>query len=366
MNLPLIRWRTRGAGVSNNISRRALIAAAVASGALTILPTKLLAQGWEEALGALEAAGGVIEALNKLKDGKGSASELAAINAKLDALLAGQRQILQAIGDLRLFISEELFKQFRDAAEKTLLSLQNRYDFVRAGGYRKSKKREYAALADDIQDATNYLGQYDFSAFYTFVLGVAMSMNLRRTIRTPNNQMHALQAGFKQKVDAWLMPENDRGIVKGIEFANNDVEKDRALLNSYPKSQIIRTYPRRTNGANCEYATYLDISGSFETGFSGTTREVEGHCTPIMNRPCTSHTCLANPIDKALPSKLVLGSGPDYTGIPPLLAKDESPYPQVREANRLRNVLIADMRRVRDLEFLRDQMQRVSTTLGSA
>lgn len=310
----------------------------------------------------------MIETLNKLREsGSQGRHELTEINDKLSKLLDGQRQIIQAIGDLRLFISREIFNEFQSAAEKTVLTLQDRYNFLIAGGYKRSKKKQYSDLADQIQDATNFLGTYDFSAFYTFSLGLAMSLALRRTVRTPERQMVVLERSFKDKMDVWLTPSNDRGIIKGIQLAKDDVARQQAELTAF----VTRPYQLHSDTrGRCHYTTFLDIQGSFEQGFTGRTREVQGECYDPPHNPCPRN-CLVDQaaiggLAKSAASKLaVLGNGPDYVGIPTQTDGANSPFDQVREANSRRSAIIRDMRRIRDLEFLKSQIERVSAALGT-
>lgn len=342
------------------ITRRQLFRGLTATSLIALLPSRLRAE--PITIGAaISAAMAVIGAIQEANSQAALRRNLANINAKLDTLILGQQEILNEIARLRLFISAELFTQFRQEAERTMFALKDRYDFLLVGGFNARTEPDFRLLSANVQDATNRLGFYDFGAFVTFMTGAAMSLVLRRIVPTTPDQFARLRSGFKAKLDEWLNAQNVRGVVKAIELARAEVAAAETDLANYPREFTLRRYSEIGSDDICEYEELLNLTGDLNQPFSASTTTRETRC---RRRPGGIHDGPRSGQFGAQVDIPAISGSPDYSGIPSPAASNDSQYDQVNQANRIRNELIARMRRVRDLEFIKGLIERASASLA--
>jgi hypothetical protein len=343
------------------VTRRQLFHGAAATSLIALLPARLRAEPITVGA-AVSAAMAIISALQESNTQAALRRNLANINAKLDTLILGQQEILNQIEALRLFISAELFTQFRLEAERTMFALKDRYDFLLVGGFNRRTEPDFRLLSANVQDATNRLGLYDFGAFVTFMTGVAMSLTLRKVIPTTRGQYAQLRAGFKAKLDDWLSPQSSRGVAKALEQARAEADAGATQLAAYPIEYRHRQRSSYSGDETCYYQDWLVVSGNLNTPFNGTIRSEQLRCRVHVGRERFLSGQLG--VAEAIPVAETTPAAPDYSGIPAIAASNDSQYPEVNHANAIRNDAIARMRRVRDLEFVKRLVERASASLA--
>lgn len=352
----------------NSCLRRRTALSFLASAAVAaLLPTKLRAE--PITIGAaVSAAVTIAGAIQKAKNTSQLNAALSEISGKLDALIIGQRQIIDEIYRLRLFISDELFTRFRTGNEYELRSLKDRFDFLFAGPFNSRTRAEFNRLASDIQDRTNTLGQYDFGAFVSFLTGVSMALAIRKRLGTPDAQMKVLNKSFRAKLEGWLDANNDRGVTVALMRATSEVAHARAAMDQFPKSIVIDRKRTGSRFRDCLRTTTLNLSGGSDSPFTSSTTVEEGGCIfddgpghagggrGIANKFQADTVPL---IEKnVLTSEAVV----DYQGIPST-GNEGGAHPHVNDANRLRNDWIAKQRRERELAFIRANIERAVLAL---
>lgn len=348
-----------------SISRRRLLSATASGLALTFFPVPVLAQG----IGAAEAFGAamaVVGAINDAQDAKALRKALQRINQKLDILISGQQQILEEIAELRLFFSEEMFRQFRREKVFAINALKDRYDFtVRDGKLRN--RTEAQQLGVDLQQATNELGQYDFGGFLTFSFGVSMTLIVYRLLGTKPGDLARLKSGFAAKLSVWLSGDNPFGVTKAMMLARNETVAAQARLDAFPRKIQLSSETGRNGNQVCEIRRYVMLTGDLTNPFTGMPA-TEFHSCREWERDSDRRPgcvrCLAGQvIDKtALTAEQTIE--PDYSGIPATGRESGGVFPQVDEANRVRNVVIAALRHERDLVWIKGLMESLKARLA--
>lgn len=339
------------------ISRRSLLRSSVAGVTLLALPIRAFAEPITAAA-AIGIVMSVLGAINSARTTRDLNARLAEINGKLDTIILNQALLLDEIEQLKLYVDASIYHQFRQDAEFTIKALKDRYDFVFAGATSRPVD-ELKLLATAVQDTTNKLGQYDFGAFMTFTTGMAMTIVLRRKLRTSDAQIVVMRAAFKRALDAWLDPKNIHGATNAIPVAQQEVQAAEAAVNSYPRVFHYGTRRSRDASSDCTYETNLRIAGDLATGFTGQATEDPGKCTEVFHGDHSGRG-----IGPFTTEIVPLGlTAPDYSGIP-TAPVGLSVYAQVNEINQLRATWIAAQYHVRNLQFVESQIRMAAAAMA--
>lgn len=306
-----------------------------------------------EAIAAILA---IVDAVNSSRTGRDVKNRLDQIDQKLGFLIIGQNLILDEIEKLKLYIDRALFNSFRREAQIDLNVLHRDYTIYRTSGLSANTLPLFKELETATRRATFRLGEYDFSAFLSFMTGASLNLTLSKILNTPSAQDAALRRQFKDYLEQWLSLTDERG----LERALTDARAQTAFANSQLAS-FRRRYdgpwglPYMRDGDKCKKRQIFRLQGDLQTPFteSYTIQEECQERTPI-GRGDRLFTADLN--------AAVSPSAPDYSGIPATGPEDTS-LGRVNDGNKLRNAVILSMKRERDLEFLRTQMRLAATNL---
>lgn len=298
-------------------------------------------------------------------------SRLSIINRKLDAILLSQQEILREIRDLRLYITKALFEQFQIETEIKIRAYMARYAVYATANFRNTPRDEINTLANDLQDSANIAGDCDFSAFPTFMLAASSSLALRSITGLPALERRKMADIFIAKLGAWRDPANPRSVVKAQEESTNRCTALRNELDAYPAEiRVSRPVWRSVRGqGECEFFNVLEVAGDFETGFRpGTVIERRGTCRRERTRdPGDSiGDRMGGPRGGflSLPTPASAPNSPDYGGIP--MAKTESVgIPEIDSQNAIRNTLIEELRRGRDLAYMKAMLEQAERAIDA-
>lgn len=298
-------------------------------------------------------------------------SRLSVINRKLDAILLSQQEILREIRDLRLYITKALFEQFQIETEIRIRAYMARYAVYATADFRNTPRDELNTLANDLLDSANIAGDCDFSAFPTFMLAASSSLALRSVTGLPNLERRKMADIFIAKLRDWRDPANPRSVVKAQEESLNRCTALRNELDAYrAEIRVSRPVWRSVKGQDeCEFFNVLQVAGDFETGFRpGTVIERQGTCRREQTRdPGDS---IGDRMGGSRGGFLSLSTpasaphSPDYGGIPPTRT-DSVGIPEIDSQNATRNTLIEEMRRGRNLAYVKAMIEQAERAIGA-
>lgn len=286
------------------------------------------------------------------------------INQKLDIVLLQQQEILREIRDLRLYISKALFDQFQTETEITIRAILDRYPVYASSNFQSTPFEELNSLANSLQDQANIAGQCDFSAFQTFMLAASSSLAIRAVTGMPKEQRRHMADKFTERLLAWCSSENPRSVVRAQEECRNKVTSLRNELEIFPKeiqvsSPVWRPMDR---GQECIFFNVQEIIGSFENGFQlGAVVERQGICQEQRHRDPGDG---GGPGGNAPPLTFT-SAGPDYGGIPTSQVERTGNL-SIDSKNNLRKSVIEEMRRERDLAYLKTAIQDSASLMSVA
>lgn len=341
------------------ISRRqALIGSACVLHAILAAPVRAFEPITVGAI--LSAIASAASAISGARTEKDVRDRLRLINSKLDLVIANQRYMIAKIEELKLYIDEALWNHFRTNAEFDLAALHDRYRFLVSGDLSRRTRPQFEDLATDIENITNKLGRYDFSAYSTYMTGVTVSLTLRQLLTISADQLNTLKTLYREKLDDWLDINNPLSVAKAINLQKNKITEMKNGIDNFPReiNEIFWEGPNDSGGNSvCQYRRYLSISGDMTNGFSGELKVDKMECwTP---RAGCKEECPAYDYN---PHTFAVEDEPDYSGIPDKKNLD-SPYVSVNEINLLRNMWIDASRHERNLIFISRNIKKSSDLL---
>jgi hypothetical protein len=255
------------------------------------LPTALLP--YVPYITAAAAVVSIISAVISYGQNKQIIDELGEINTKLDEVLQNQQAILSAIRDLPRAMDEAVLAGWENSYGRDINAYTKDYAAALAAKNQKNEAiiRLWQSLAISVPETASRLGDCDYGVFPFFGQAVAISIAVLRIQTVPRESQRVYYDGFIKQIDRWLNPSNARSIPTVIEGLKVEIASRRSNLMSLPRKVYLSTQRQiqAGNGQICgrNNAYFVNISGDFEAGFSGTqTMESESWtCSYIGRHP---------------------------------------------------------------------------------
>ncbi|MBV8048792.1 MAG: hypothetical protein JO171_16705 [Paludibacterium sp.] len=239
---------------------------------------------------AVADAVGIVSAVISYQQNQQILGELSAINAKLDDLLRGQKEILQAIQALPAAMDAAVLSNWALSYERDITSYSTEFAalVVAPNQGDPNIKSRWQTLATNAPETTVRLGVLDYGVMPFFAHAVALTIATFNVANFPIESQRKYYAQFISQMASWLSSANPHSVPIVVQALNTQIAARQTALGAAPTkvliAQSMEALPQ-TGGPPCvrDAFTYANISGSFESGFTGTQSvEYDGwRCPPL-------------------------------------------------------------------------------------
>jgi hypothetical protein len=261
---------------SMTVTRRKLISgvSALALGG-TIRPIALLAQGWEEVglvLSICSSIVGIVSGISGMIANNQILDTLQDIEQKLDQVISLEVEILNAIATLKLYIDQAILNGWAQSYGRDIDAYGTEFNALAVAPNQKDQKIQsrWQALGQVAPETTVRLGDVEFGIFPFFCHGVAITLVTFRLINFPISSQRQYYGRYAGQIDKWLDPNNPRSIPNSISSLGNQIATRRKALDNSPKKVLINTVSEQDSHCFRHHDTYVNIAGTFDTGYTGT------------------------------------------------------------------------------------------------
>jgi hypothetical protein len=259
---------------------------------------------------AAGAIASVISAIISADQNQQILNKLSEIDSKLDTVIQGEQVILDAVRDHPNAMEQAVLDGWEASYGRQLDAMSTQFNATLAmqQSSPKSAAPYWQAIAMNAPTLTIELGDCDYGVFPFFGQGLAISMVAMQVLKIPLAAQRTYYNKFAECLAHWIAKDNERGIPAAIASLTSTADTREAQLKSLP-TQILVASNRLdfigTDGqgqsARCyRYDnTYLNVSGTFETGYTGTqsVTSTPQTCTSELHPPGSP----GSPLVQALP-----------------------------------------------------------------
>lgn len=337
-----------------HIGRRQLLSGIAASAFVPYLPRAARAFEPLTALQAGAAVVGIISGIAGIQSDSEFKARLAEINAKLDQIVRLQVAILEELQSLKLFITEALVRDRKDATANALNAQKDRFDILVVSRVTPETIPLYNILSSNVEQSAFEISRFDFSAYISFSTGVAIDLAIYRQLSVDKERLAALRSKVYKVYDNWLDAQNSQSVTNLIGVVENEINAARGRLDAKARTMNLRTYDKSDGPKRyCTWTSVLTVQGDFASGYAASVTEVKGACESLGDICTRTRPCFTN--FDIQPLNMTAASIP--TPIP-----ENSGYQLVDEFNRERNQVINQMLRLQNLVEVRAQIEALRDT----
>jgi len=337
---------------------------------------------------AAGAIASVISAIISADQNQQILNKLSEIDSKLDTVIQGEQVILDAVRDLPNAMEQAVLDGWEASYGRQLDAMSTQFNATLAMQQSSPKKAapNWQAIAMNAPTLTIELGDCDYGVFPFFGQGIAISMVAMQVLKIPLAAQRTYYNKFTECLAHWIAKDYERGIPAAIASLTSEADTLEAQLKSLPTQILVASNRRDFTGidgqgqsARCyRYDnTYLNVSGTFETGYTGTqsVTSTPQTCTSELHPPGSP-----GGIPQALPKypatlrarivdamAQVAAQAPAVAVIPPVQptipAYVPSGFPIVDQRNQTRISAYSMRAKAANLPWVTAQMQNLITAL---
>ncbi|MFZ1318004.1 MAG: hypothetical protein WAQ56_01610 [Candidatus Nitrotoga sp.] len=316
------------------------------------------------ALAAAAAIATIVGAVVGVVSGIDTSKKLGEINARLDAIIATQEQILDELRNMRFYFDAKLLGQWQDINENTIkvqfLRFAGRVDSPLTSGLTD----ELTQILRDLENpAFSLATKFGVAAYVSFASALSLELLIYRKLLKPRIEIQNISGAYAKALRiGWLNKNDPASIYNLIDDTAREIPRRIAELNARARTYEVGHRTDYDGGTECtvNVTVFTNITGTFDSGFTAKPSEAGGSkkcgSAPGCHNP---RTCLqANAVDELLgkATSQITTEEPTFNlpDVPPFIPSGNG---YLDSFLRERTDIFARKRDLVAYEFLRDAME---------